>query len=374
VRILSHYFIARFCGLFLTVLVAAVAIVATIELVLNFEEFAALPAGAAAAGPATHLRTLSTTLWTRLATTYLGDLLPVSSFVASFLTFAIAGRRLEWIAIEGSGIRPLRIFVPVLAVAGLLALAAGVLDETTILRARHDRLLETQYDRDEIDLERRAFWYHRGPIITNVGHADPTTRTLHDVELYERGDGDATGRILRIVRAGTVRILADGTWRFEHASVWLFDPRDPLAEPRFESDVALDFDLDSVPRNTLALADPAILPFTALARHLADEDSPAASPERRRLAQVYHERLSRPLWVLAFCWLALPFGMRVDRRGRIAPAAAAALLALATFYAVATAGSTLTRLFGLPAGAMTWATLGLSTGIAALFLALRRRA
>lgn len=355
-RILSHYFIARFFGLFLLVLVAALAILATIELVLNLEELTASPALEAGTGPLASAFQVLAFLGLRIASIYLVDLLPVATFIASFMTFAIAGRRREGLAIEACGIRRIRVVVPVLLAAGLLSIAAALIHETIVLGAARARLAEDEVDRDEIDLERRAFWYHRGPIITNIGHADPTTRTLHDVELFERGQGDDSGRVLRIVRAEDVVILPDGVWRFEQASVWKFDPADPLAEPRFEMATGLELDLASVPSNTLAQADPAILPIRALARYLEREAAGPPSAETRRLAEVYHERLSRPWSVVALCWLALPFGLRIDRRARIAPAAATALLALAAFFIVSNAGHALTRMAILPVGLATWAT------------------
>ena len=128
-RILSHYFVARFFGLFLTVLVAALAILATIELVLNIEELeelGTLSRGTSVLGPTGSIVALVRFLWTRIVTTYLVDLLPIASFIASFTTFALAGRRLEWIAIESGGIRPLRIILPVLVGACFLSLIAGL--------------------------------------------------------------------------------------------------------------------------------------------------------------------------------------------------------------------------------------------------------
>ena len=354
-RILSHYFIARFFGLFLIVLVAGLAILATIEFVLNLEELSGSPGIQRGLGPWTTVLQVVEFLWLRVASIYLVDLIAVASFVASFMTFAIAGRRLEGVAIEAGGIRQFRVVLPVLLSACLLSVAAALIHETIVLGAARARLAEAEVDRDEIDLDRRAFWYHRGPIITNIGHADPTTRTLHDVELFERGRGDESGRVLRIVRAQDVQILPNGVWRFEQASVWIFDPADPLAEPRFETATGLELDLASVPSNTLAEADPASLPIRALARYLAREGS-EPSPNARRLAEVYHERLSRPWSVLVLCWLALPFGLRIDRRARIAPAAAAALLALTAFFAVSNAGHALTRMAILPVAVAAWTT------------------
>ena len=49
------------------------------------------------------MQTLSSFLWSRVTTTYLVDLLPVASFLAAFLTFALAGRRLEWVALQAAG-------------------------------------------------------------------------------------------------------------------------------------------------------------------------------------------------------------------------------------------------------------------------------
>lgn len=370
-RILSHYFAARFFGLFLIVLVAALAMLATVELVLNLEELSGAAPDEAAAGSLGPVARVFGYLWLRLATTYLADLLPVASFIASFMTFALAGRRLERLAIQASGIRLVRVILPVLLGAGLLSIADALVHETVILPAARTRVAEASVDRDGFDLERRAFWYHRGPIITNIGYADPTTRTLHDVELFERGIGDDSGRILRIVRAPSVRILPTGVWHFERASVWSFDREDPLAEPRFDAAVGLEIDLDSIPRDTLTRADPAILPIRALASHLARA---SADPSLRdpRLEAVFHDRLSRPCRVLVLCWLAVPFGLRIDRRGRIVPAASAALVALTVYFAVASGGTALTRLGQLPVGVAAWATPILFALLAAV--ALPRRA
>ena len=70
--------------------------------------------------------------------------------------------------------------------------------------------------------------------------------------------------------------------------------------------------------------------------------------------------------------LALPFGLRVDRRGRIAPAAAAALAALTAYFLVSNAGTALTRLAILPIGVASWTPPLLFTVLAGVALARRR--
>jgi NhaP-type Na+/H+ or K+/H+ antiporter len=83
VRILSHYFVARFLGLFSTILVGALILVATVELVLNLDDMASF-------GHETP--SVFRYLWVRLASYYLSDLLPIASFLAAFVAFAWAGR------------------------------------------------------------------------------------------------------------------------------------------------------------------------------------------------------------------------------------------------------------------------------------------
>jgi lipopolysaccharide export LptBFGC system permease protein LptF len=65
--------------------------------------------------------------------------------------------------------------------------------------------------------------------------------------------------------------------------------------------------------------------------------------------------------------------VRVDRRGRIAPAAAAALLALTAYLAGSSGASALTRLGGLPVGVATWAVPTLFALLGALVFPRRPR-
>ena len=142
VRILSHYFVGRFLGLFAMVLAVAFLLLATIELVLNLDDVSAFDAARSAqsdtlSGSAALALLVNTFryLGLRLTSYYLRDILPIASFIAVFLVFAIAGRGMERVAIEAGGIRPLRIVLPVLAAALILSLGTAILHETVILRA-----------------------------------------------------------------------------------------------------------------------------------------------------------------------------------------------------------------------------------------------
>lgn len=408
VRILSRYFVARFLGLFSLVLAAAFLILATVELVLNLDELPGLsPASSssspspspsppssppslsadaaassssdplrpadggvpddalerAAAGPSTSplLRTMRY-VGLRLTTYYLADLLPVASFVAVFLVYAISGRALEVLAVQAGGIRPFRIVGPVLATALILSFANALLHETVILNA--ERIWSTigAEGPRSVDLRREGFWVHRGPVIVSAGAAEPEGGTVRDVEVYERS---RTGAVVRVIRAPRARVSAQGRWHLEDAKVWRFDPRTPGADPVHEQGVAIDLDLAALAAAAARNADPAKLPIRDLARYLAT--APTESPtELRRLRARFHERLASPWLVLVFAWLAVPFALRIDGRGRMSGPALAATVTLALYMVTQSAGETLARQELLPAGFAPWLTMGLWSALAAI--------
>ncbi|MBW2426417.1 MAG: LptF/LptG family permease [Deltaproteobacteria bacterium] len=347
VRILSHYFVARFLGLFSTILVGALILVATVELVLNLDDMASF-------GHETP--SVFRYLWVRLASYYLSDLLPIASFLAAFVAFAWAGRSLELVAVEAGGIRLLRVIAPVLATALILSFATAILHETLILHADRIWSTEARSGHDEIDFGRRAFWHHRGRTFTNITEADPVTRTLHGVEIFERGAG---GSIVRVIRADRVRIELDGLWQIENASIWTFDPKDAARLPRHEEGVWMALDLDSLGGDSLLGADPGLLPLPVLARYLAEQPHNRTASDLRRLQQRYHQRLSSPWLVLAFALLALPFALRVDATGHLGRPAAEAVAMLGAFFLLRTAGETLAMQELFPLGITPWASIAL---------------
>jgi lipopolysaccharide export LptBFGC system permease protein LptF len=372
VRILSHYFAARFLGLFAAVLVAALFLLGTIELVLNLDDLSRFAGDASEppsseAGAGNEFGAAFRYLWLRLLSYYLADLLPIASFIAAFIAFAWAGRALELLAVQAGGVRLIRIVAPVLVCAVILSLAAALLHETVILRAGQSWASEAQDGRDQIDFSRTAFWFQKGRTITRIHHADPATHMLHGVEVFERG---TTGTIVRVIQAERVRIGEDGSWHVEEARIWTFDPNDASAEPSLAEQVWTALDLESLGSDALLGADPASLPLPGLASYL-EANRLESSSNLRRLTSRYHARLSSPWLVLVFAWLALPFALRVDQRGRFVWPALAAIGTLALFFLLRSAGTTLAREAFVPAGLTPWLTMGVF-GIGAA-IALRRQ-
>jgi len=366
VRILSRYFVARFLGLFSTVLVAAFLILTTIELVLNLDDLSAFGSSADGPGASSSLNSLRY-LWVRLASYYLPDLLPLASFIAVFITFAWAGRSMELLAIQSAGVRLIRIVLPVLATALILSFASAVLHETLVLRAKEIWLSESPTSHATLDFGRKAFWYHKGSTITNIASADPETRTLHGVEIFERGPA---GTILRVIRVDRVTIQNDGLWQLEDASVWTFDRNTPTARPELQENLSIALDPDALDGSNALGADPGMLPLAALRGYL-ESSSNENSTGLRRLRSLYHERLSRPWLLFVFAWLALPFALRVDQRGLFGGPAAAAVATLGAFFLVQSAGATISRQEILPVGLTAWLAIGLV--LVGTAIALRRQ-
>ncbi|HEB89491.1 MAG TPA: YjgP/YjgQ family permease [Deltaproteobacteria bacterium] len=367
VRILSHYFVARYLGLFATVLIAALLVLATIELVFHLDDLsdfgsnATLSAGGFTPGRAIHY------LWIRLASYYLVDLLPIASFIAAFVTWAWAGRSVELVAIQSGGIRLSRIVLPVLGAAFILSCAAAILHETLVLHAKRVWAAEIRKDRDDLSFGREVFWYKSGRRFANIRFADPDSRTLYGVEIFELGP---EGRVRRVIRAEIVRVSADGRWEVDDARIWRFDPKDPAAPPDLSDRTALVLDMEARGGETLLSADPGVLSLVRLADHLARHPRDPSSAARRWRGQ-FHERLSRPWLILVFAWLALPFALLVDERGRIGGPAVAAAASLGLWFVAQSAGSTLARQGLIPTGLTPWLLIAFTA--VATAIALRRR-
>ena len=125
-RILSRHLLASYLGLYAAILVAALLVIAIVEMMVNLDR--ALEFERGALGVATYLLL-------RLPSYYLPYLLPAASFAAAFLAIGLPARAQEIVAAKAGGIPPQRVAVPVLLAATALSLVSLVLFETLVLAA-----------------------------------------------------------------------------------------------------------------------------------------------------------------------------------------------------------------------------------------------
>ncbi len=244
----------------------------------------------------------------KLPADYLPILVPTSVFAGAFASLGLAARHHEILAAKAGGISPTALAVPLLAAAAFLSVASFAAVETVGVRAARVWRHQFRGDAGEIAFRKGSFWYHRGPFVFNVSNADPRSRILHDVRIFEL---DADGRLLRSIRAGAAKIAEDGSWILRDAVIRRFDPDHPRRAPVYERRAEVTF--SAAHRADLALleADPTALSLGDL-REYIEARSEFHGAQLTRFRAVLHQRLADLPIPLLFALLAVPFALRVE--------------------------------------------------------------
>ena len=316
-RILSRHFLASYLTLFAVILVASIASVATLEMLINFDEIFGRETGWH--GALTHLVL-------RVPSYYLRDLLPVASFGAAFFCLAIPARRHEFTAIRAGGISPIRAALPVLLAAGTLSLAAFITNETLVLEAFREWQRFESGD-EVVEYRRGTFWYRRGNVIYNVGTANHETRILEHVMLLEIGP---RGRLLRSTRAHEVYIDDDDRWHFRRATLRTFDPDDPARPPRVEFESEAILEVGSHRDTALLGANAATLSLPELSEFIELREQEGRTTAA--FVAIFHSRLAAPLTVFIFALIAIPLGLAVERTQSFAASAVTGMAWVGLYY------------------------------------------
>jgi lipopolysaccharide export system permease protein len=351
VRILSRHFLTSYLNLYVTILFASMIAILIVELLLNFDEIMEDHAGFA--GVATYL-------FLRLPTYYFRDLIPVSSFAATFFCVGLAARSREVTAVKTGGVSPQWMVVPILSAATVISLAALVVDETLVLSTTRawNRL---ENSGEEITFRRGSFWYHRGDTIYNVREADRKSKTLHGVRVFETSP---RGRLHQSIRAEVVSVDENHGWHLQNATIRTFDPSRPTAPPivehREETVLAVAAERD------LALLDARArtLSLLELGEYIRARSNEGRDTARYR--EMLYARLADPLSVLVFALIAIPLGLAVEQSRSLAAAAVVGIATLGVFYTARTAAS-MVAAGGLASAAFgPWVVLAAFAGFGAV--------
>ncbi len=316
-RILSRYFLASYLTLFVSILVSATVAIMVIEMMLNFDDILEHHHG---------LKGVATYLFLRVPAYYLRDLVPVTSFAAVFFALGLPARAHEITAIKSGGISPQRTAIPLLGAAALLSVVSLGVNESVVLQATR-RWNQLQTPGSEVTFRQGSFWYHRGDSIYNVQHADPETRVLHGVSVFELS---RTGRLVKSLLSESVEVGEGNRWRFHGAVERTFDPSQPAAPPRTRRRQTLDRDVAS--EHDLALVDESAktLSLVNLRQYISNQIRDGR--DSHRYQALLQARLAEPVTVLLFSLLAIPLGLAVERTRSLATSALTGIVTIGVFY------------------------------------------
>jgi lipopolysaccharide export LptBFGC system permease protein LptF len=340
VKVLSRYLVARFLRTFAGSFVVLALAILAIDMLLDLSEI--LEAESDALG-------VIRVLLLRFSALYLPFLVPLAAFTGAFFALGTAARANEVMALKAGGVSPLRAVLPIFAAALVIAAGALALDEGLSVRASA-ALRQRDEATSGISLRSGTIWYHTGRFVYNIGRTEAESDTLRDVRVFER---DESGRLVRLIQAGSARQIEPHRWEFEAAAVRHFEPGRPDAPPRVERAERIVLELAEERSPRLLQAEMAALPLRELVRHARAGSDP-------RLAATLHQRLTAPLLVVLFVLLAVPLGLSAERTRTLARPALQGVLLLFLFLCAREYGASFLAHRG-PAAAMLapWLVLGL---------------
>ena len=324
--VLWRYLTARFLVFFAAVFFILILALGVVELIGDFDDVIRSADGLSGALVNVGLRILSF---------YLPLLVPATAFVAAFASLGTAARALEILAIKAGGISPLRAVIPILVAGVVISCIGLLLNETVVVRAGEIyRSRVRGSDAAQVAFRRGSFWYHSGPYVYNVGDADPASRQLHDVEVYELNE---QGRLVRSIEASRVEIGADGKWLLSNAVIRRFDPEHPAAPASYERVARTELTL----REENALLDAGLEALSIRQLREYRDGRRGGDPEVTRAEALLHQRMTNPLSALVFVVLAIPLGLRVEEHRSLALPALHGVVAIFLFFIVREYGQTL---------------------------------
>jgi lipopolysaccharide export system permease protein len=350
--VLSRHLLARFLVLFAAVLAVLVLAIAVVELIGDFDDVVRSSEGLGGALVYVALR---------IPSVHLPLLVPVAAFAAAFLAFGTAARASEFVAIKAGGVSPLRVLVPVLVAAAGISGVGLLANETLAIRA-HEALRRQVRGGDPITFRRGSFWYHKGRTVYNVRDADPETRVLRDVAIYQL---DERGRLERSIEAARAHIEADGRWQLADAVIRDFDPDEPSAPIGYERVARTELRLVE----ELALLDAGVQELSIRQLREYRAERPRGDSEAVRAQALLHARLTGPLAAFVLVMLGIPLGLGVERTRSLALPAVLGVLLLFAYSTLREYGATLASQGVVAPALAPWAILAAFAGLGALALA-----
>ena len=139
---------------------------------------------------------------------------PPAVIIAVLLAFGLLGRRNEIIALRAGGVSLLQTGIPVLAVAGVISVAALIWNETVVpyasRRFQYVRNVEIHKRAIRGVLSERAVWYHGSGGFYNIDYVDRAQQAVYGLTIYRFDDAFQLRSVVTVARA---------QWRDDHWQV-----------------------------------------------------------------------------------------------------------------------------------------------------------
>jgi len=351
---LSRHLVARFVQHFLVATCIATLSIIVVELLLDLD--AVLGFGDGWRGAVGYLGI-------RLASDYASYVVPVTAFLAAFLTAAQLAASNEWVALRAGGVSLAAVSAPLLACGLALSVGLALFHEGVSIEARRAWNRERD-DAPTLRFQSGAFWVHRGSWIFRVADADEASRRLSDIQMFER---DERGLLVRSIDAKEV-LLGDGDrWQLRDALVREFSRTDPSALPSVRREAEISLVVADSPQRALLRADARALSLLRLREFIQAREARGGQASRLRAA--LYGRATDWIATALLVALAIPIGLESERLRSIGRAASIATAAIAVYFALRSLGSVLSAQELVPpalasAGLVGVLALASSTGFA----------
>lgn len=234
------------------------------------------------------------------------ELLPVTALLGCLLGLGALANQQEIIIFRATGFSPQRLALPVLIVAGTLALLIGALQLFAV----------PQWERQAASLRLKAssaiqlgsseseYWTRSQQQIVRIG-AVRFGRMPTDIEIYRMDD---SGRLAELIQAEHADVTEDGTWLVHN--VRQSTPLIEDSEEQFSELVILEGFLSVEQLSDLIVPVDALAP-TDLYRYIERLEHDQLNTHRYRV--ILWQHISLPLGLVAMSLLAIPFLMGAQR-------------------------------------------------------------
>lgn len=266
---------------------------------------------------------------------FLAHTLPMALLVAVLLVAGRLAGDFEVVALNASGVSPLRLFRPFLLAACLIAMATGLFTlwlnpgANTAFQRNLTKLVQT---RATTGIKERVFNTTFGQIVIYVDEVSPSQLALRGLLVSDERDP----KLSRIITAQQGRLLTDEaneriTLRLIDGATNESDPRDPgryryTAFGLYDMNLSIDAPFKGAPRVVKPEKNLSLRRLLARAATLRREGQNAAPYEVE-----LHKRAALPLTALIFTLVGVPLGIRAHRGGR-AVALGGSLAISAAYY------------------------------------------